>query len=175
MSIGKSSISRAEKAASHAKSSENAAVFAVPSLAKEANKKETEAAAVPAGSSDKAEVPGLAYLPTADIFSAYAVDNTVCSSLWRTLIASVEKYGVIEPIVVRQTEGGFRVISGHKRLFAAKKLGLSQIPARIMKVDDRLARELAAEVSSFTTSLPYEPAERAAADASARELPDYLL
>ena len=174
MSIGKSSISRAEKAASHTKSSENAAVFAVPSLSQETPVKETKAAQE-APEDRKAEGSELACIPTADIFSAYATDNTVCTSLWRTLIASVEKYGVIEPIVVRQTEDGFRVISGHKRLFAAKKLGLSHIPARIVRADDRLAQELAAEVSSFTLSLPYEPAERAAAAASAKDLPDYLL
>lgn len=174
MSIGKSSISRAEKAASTGKSSENTAVFAVPeSAVKQPGAKAGSKTAVQ--NAEAAYSAELAFVATADIFSAYSTENTVCTSLWRALIDSVEKYGVIEPVVLRQTENGFRVISGHKRLFAAKKLGLSQIPARIIQADDRLAKELAAEVTSFTMSLPYEPAERAAADTSARELPDYLL
>lgn len=173
MSIGKSSISRAEKAAASMKATEGVSADTARALRQE------EAEGKPAAQGGRQEFSTgeaeLAYLPTAEIFSAYAPGNTVCASLWHALIASVEKYGVIEPIVVRQVDGEYRVISGHKRLFAAKSLGLSQIPARIVRADDRLARELTAEVSAFTLRLPYEPAERAAAVSAREDMPDYLL
>lgn len=55
------------------------------------------------------------------------------------LIASIEKFGVVLPIVViESTRGGlYRVADGRRRIAAARKLKLPNIPARVY-VDDGL-------------------------------------
>ena len=69
------------------------------------------------------------------------------------LTESVQNEGVLSPLIVRPLEGtdGYEVISGHRRLHAAQRAGLSEIPAlvyetsreeaAIMLVDSNLHRE----------------------------------
>ena len=45
------------------------------------------------------------------------------------LVESIEEHGVMTPINVRPIEGGYEVISGHRRIHAAKRAGLETIPA----------------------------------------------
>ena len=70
-----------------------------------------------------------------------------------TLIESVQNEGILSPLIVRPLEGtdGYEVISGHRRLHAAQRAGLSEVPAlayeisreeaAIMLVDSNLHRE----------------------------------
>ena len=53
------------------------------------------------------------------------------------LTESIRKSGIINPVVVRPIEGteNFEIISGHRRIFAAKKAGLSEVPALIYSMD----------------------------------------
>ena len=53
------------------------------------------------------------------------------------LTESIRKSGIINPVVVRPIEGteNFEIISGHRRVFAAKKAGLSEVPALIYSMD----------------------------------------
>ena len=54
-----------------------------------------------------------------------------------TLIESIQHLGIITPLTVRpleNTEDEYEVISGHRRLHAAVKAGLSEVPAFIMPV-----------------------------------------
>ena len=53
------------------------------------------------------------------------------------LIESIRYNGVLTPVVVRpDDEGGYEMISGHRRLFAVNKIGLLTIPATIKEMDD---------------------------------------
>ena len=53
------------------------------------------------------------------------------------LIESIRYNGVLTPVVVRpDDEGGYEMISGHRRLFAVTKIGLLTIPATIKEMDD---------------------------------------
>ena len=45
------------------------------------------------------------------------------------LVESIEEHGVMTPINVRPIEGGYEVISGHRRIHAAKRAGLVTVPA----------------------------------------------
>lgn len=45
------------------------------------------------------------------------------------LVESIEEYGVMTPINVRPIDGGYEVISGHRRIHAAKRAGLTTVPA----------------------------------------------
>ena len=70
-----------------------------------------------------------------------------------TLTDSIHTKGILFPLIVRPLEGtdGYEVISGHRRLHAAQKAGLSEVPAlvceisrekaAIMLVDSNLHRE----------------------------------
>lgn len=51
------------------------------------------------------------------------------------LIESVRVYGVLEPIVISTQS---RILSGHRRLAAAKALGLEVVPIRVMDVSDEV-------------------------------------
>ena len=58
-----------------------------------------------------------------------------------SLSESVRLYGVIEPILVRPARDGrgYEIISGHRRSTAAKNVGLKQVPAIVLDIDDDTA------------------------------------
>ena len=60
------------------------------------------------------------------------------------LTASVRELGVLQPVLVRPTgAGSFELIAGERRWRAAKRAGLSLIPAIVRTVDDTLSLEQA--------------------------------
>lgn len=53
-----------------------------------------------------------------------------------SLVESVKEQGILSPLIVRPLEGGeYEVISGHRRLHAAEKAGLTEVPALIYHLD----------------------------------------
>ena len=51
------------------------------------------------------------------------------------LVSSIEESGVLTPVLVRpDDEGTYEMISGHRRLHAAKRAGLAKIPAIIKEM-----------------------------------------
>ncbi len=57
------------------------------------------------------------------------------------LAKSIEKNGLMHPVIVRQKDNGkFELIDGHRRLLAYRKLGLGKIKAIIKNYDDKLAQ-----------------------------------
>ena len=60
-------------------------------------------------------------------------------SMQRT-VESVEQYGVLSPLIARpRPEGGYEIISGHRRQFAAKMAGLDTLPVIVRNMDDDAA------------------------------------
>ena len=54
---------------------------------------------------------------------------------------SIEKYGILNPLIVRPVpEGYYEIISGHRRKFAAKQLGYTKVPViiKVMKNDEAI-------------------------------------
>lgn len=50
---------------------------------------------------------------------------------------SIKKYGVLNPLIVRpKIEGYYEIISGHRRKYAAEKLGYKKIPVIICMLQD---------------------------------------
>jgi ParB family chromosome partitioning protein len=48
------------------------------------------------------------------------------------LVESIKQQGILSPLIVRPSEAGeYEVISGHRRLHAAEKAGLTEVPALI--------------------------------------------
>lgn len=54
-----------------------------------------------------------------------------------TLIESVQTQGILSPLIVRPIENTdeYEVVSGHRRLHAAQKAGISEVPALIYALD----------------------------------------
>lgn len=59
------------------------------------------------------------------------------------LANSIKKYGIIEPLILRKTPSGYELISGERRLKAASLVGITQVPAIIMEINDQESAELA--------------------------------
>lgn len=58
----------------------------------------------------------------------------------KDLIESIKKYGVIEPLIVRnREEGGYEIVSGHRRKYACEKAGKKQVPVLIRDMDKDMA------------------------------------
>jgi ParB family chromosome partitioning protein len=52
------------------------------------------------------------------------------------LAESIKNQGVLQPLLVRQDEAGYELIAGERRLRAAKRAGLTQVPVVIKRVGD---------------------------------------
>ena len=85
---------------------------------------------------------------------------------------SIKKYGIITPIIVRpRKEGFYEIISGHRRRFAAEKLGYRKVPtiirymtddqAVIEMVDSNLHREkILPSEKAFAYKMKYDVLKR---------------
>ena len=55
-------------------------------------------------------------------------------------VESVEQYGVLSPLIARpRPEGGYEIISGHRRQHAAQLAGLDTLPVIVRNMDDDAA------------------------------------
>lgn len=131
------------------------------------------------------EIPGIRLESIDSLLGCENADNTKVISLrelhpfrnhpfkvrndddMKKLIKSIEQEGVLVPIIVRSSEDGYEIISGHRRCFAAEEAGLTSVPAivkectddeaAIMMVDSNIQREgtLISE-RAFAYKLKYE-------------------
>lgn len=67
------------------------------------------------------------------IFDATALD---------TLCESISKYGIIQPLIVRKINDKYEIVSGERRYRAAKKNGMSNVPALVGEFSDVECMEL---------------------------------
>lgn len=78
----------------------------------------------------------------------------------KELVQSIHERGILVPVIVRtRQEGGYEIISGHRRCYAARMAGLFKVPAVISEMTD----EEAVDVMIYTnfqrsTILPSEKA-----------------
>ncbi|SFI75554.1 ParB/RepB/Spo0J family partition protein [Planctomicrobium piriforme] len=61
------------------------------------------------------------------------------------LSASIKEHGILQPLLVREVNGGFQLIAGERRWQAAQKAGLVTVPCRVVDVVDKTACEFALE------------------------------
>ena len=55
-------------------------------------------------------------------------------------VESIAQYGVLAPLIARpRPEGGYEIISGHRRQYAAKLAGLETLPVIVRNMDDDAA------------------------------------
>jgi ParB family chromosome partitioning protein len=58
------------------------------------------------------------------------------------LCESIKEQGILQPLLVREENDGFELIAGERRLRAAKKAGLTQVPVVTKRIDDSKLLEL---------------------------------
>ena len=55
-------------------------------------------------------------------------------------VESISQCGILSPLIARpRPEGGYEIISGHRRQYAAKKAGLDTVPVIVRNMDDNAA------------------------------------
>ena len=75
-------------------------------------------------------------------------------------VESVEQYGVLSPLIARpRPEGGYEIISGHRRQHAAQLAGLDTLPVIVRNMDDDAATIIMVDSNLQRESLL--PSERA--------------
>ena len=87
---------------------------------------------------------------------------------------SIKKYGILNPLIVRpRPEGFYEIISGHRRKYAAERLGYRKLPViiRVLKddeavicmVDSNLQRErITASEKAYAYKMKYDAIKRKA-------------
>jgi len=61
-----------------------------------------------------------------------------------SLAESITTHGIVQPLTVREIDGGYyQIIAGERRWRAARLAGLSEVPAVIIEADDKKTMELA--------------------------------
>jgi ParB family chromosome partitioning protein len=77
------------------------------------------------------EVPANAIAPNPKQPRSRFDDDTL-----KELAASIREVGILQPIVVRRTRQGYEVVTGERRLRAAKLAGLATVPVVLRDSDD---------------------------------------
>lgn len=103
------------------------------------------ATTVPQQESAGARIPGISLAMVDEILTnQYQPRHDFDETALEELAASIRVNGIIQPLVVRRTNmGSFELIAGERRLRAAKKAGLKQVPVVIRRSTDKEALELA--------------------------------
>lgn len=79
-----------------------------------------------------------------------------------SLAESITEIGLLQPIVVRETDSGYVLVAGERRLRAAKRAGLSEIPSIVRTGDDQSSSLIEALVENVQRE-DLTPLEEAAA------------
>src|SRR6187549_2613058 len=90
-------------------------------------------------------------LAIADIIAREGDDEPAAA-----LIESIRRYGVLQPLLVQAHDEEYRVIAGHKRLAAAERAGLREVPCIVHTVTADKAAKLA-EAAAIAGTVPPEP------------------
>jgi ParB family chromosome partitioning protein len=76
------------------------------------------------------------------------------------LVGSIREQGILQPLIVRKSEPGFELIAGERRLRAARRAGLTQVPVVVKAVsDDKLLEMSLVENIQRADLNPIEEAE----------------
>lgn len=59
------------------------------------------------------------------------------------LVESIKQYGIIQPLIISETDGEYELIAGERRLRAAKMIGLSEVPVILRDAKEQEKLEIA--------------------------------
>lgn len=72
------------------------------------------------------------YLPVESLLPAHSDNNKPDDGSLEDLAGSIRRYGVLQPLTVKKTNIGHAIVSGNRRLLAAKMAGLTDVPCVVM-------------------------------------------
>jgi ParB family chromosome partitioning protein len=115
----------------------------------------------------KTERPSIITVPIGRILPNPAQARKSFPDLNR-LAESIRRYGIIEPLTVRPVPNAepsgskrkndapvFELVSGERRLRAAKIAGVNEVPCLVLSLDDRNAAEMGAAINSHRVPLTF--------------------
>ena len=79
------------------------------------------------------------YLPCHKLLDHRLHLNFYLQSHLEGLVSSIKEAGLLEPIVVTPTEEAYRILSGHYRVRAVRRLKWKQVQCRVVECDERFA------------------------------------
>ena len=86
----------------------------------------------------------------------YQPRKVFSDSALEELSKSIQEYGVLQPITVRQKDNGYELVAGERRLRAAKLAKLETIPAIINNIKEyRRKIILDEEINTHKGSFPF--------------------
>lgn len=78
------------------------------------------------------------------VFNPYQPRKSLDDTKFRELVASIRVHGVIQPILVRNAmDGSYELVTGERRLRAAREVGLKVIPAVVRTVTNQQSLQMA--------------------------------
>src|SRR5262245_47381435 len=83
------------------------------------------------------------------VLSVQSIDAPFLADPSPSLIDSIKRDGLLQPLLVQQRDGTYRLIAGRKRFSAAVAAGLREVPCVVFDVADDEAARLA-EASNIT-------------------------
>lgn len=95
------------------------------------------------------------------------------SPAYRKLRASVEAFGLVEPLVWNETSG--RLVGGHARLAVLRDLGVSEVPVAVVRLDPAREKALNVVLNNPEAQGRYDPGKLADLLAELDGLPELAL
>ena len=92
------------------------------------------------------------------------------SPAYRKLKASLEQFGLVEPLVWNETTG--RVVGGHARLRILKELGIVELPVSVVHLDERREKALNIVLNNQEAQGRYDPDKLAELLEELQDLPE---
>lgn len=90
------------------------------------------------------EASRIIYLPIGDILpNPDQPRRNFEPNAMRELAGSISRYGILQPLSVRRRGSGYELVSGERRLRAAKLVGLKDVPCIVLDVDSQESSILA--------------------------------
>lgn len=96
------------------------------------------------------------------------------------LVSSIEKYGILEPLLIGNIEGNFIVLSGYLRLEALKSLSINEVSCNIIEISSlnqgkEIYEELHKHVKKGKAKDIISETKFKVISSFKNDLPDYLL
>lgn len=90
------------------------------------------------------EASRIVYLAVGDIMpNPEQPRKTFEPNAMRELAGSISRYGILQPLTVRRRGSGFELVSGERRLRAARLVGLKDVPCIVLDIDSQESSILA--------------------------------
>src|SRR5947209_1316897 len=92
---------------------------------------------------------------------------------YRKLRASLEEFGLVEPLVWNELTG--RVVGGHARLRILRELGYAEVPVSVVRLDEAREKALNVVLNNHEAQGRYDPARLADLLTELEDLPEFGL